>query len=87
MDSETTPTIKEDGSDSRAWTAPEDVLKRFGYDIERNYWEEIKWVSCNLEDKFKTWKEQSGICERVESYWRNVFAEPHDDDPVFTDDG
>ncbi|RJE22859.1 alpha-1,2-mannosyltransferase [Aspergillus sclerotialis] len=87
MQSETTPTVKPDGSDGRAWTAPEDTLKRLGYDVEKNYWEEIKWVSCNLEDKFRTWKDKSGICERVESYWRNVFAEPHDDDPVFTDDG
>lgn len=87
MQSETTPTLKPDGSDGRAWTAPDDTLRRLGYDTERNYWEEIKWVSCNLEDKFRTWKDKSGICQRVEAYWQNVFAEPHDDDPVFTDDG
>ncbi|KAJ5946799.1 hypothetical protein N7454_003638 [Penicillium verhagenii] len=31
---ETTPTLKEDGSDGRAWTAPLDTIQRFGYDIE-----------------------------------------------------
>lgn len=86
MQSETTPTLKPDGSDGRAWTAPDDTLRRLGYDVEKNYWEEIKWVSCKLESKFRTWRDKSGICEKVESYWQNVFAEPHDDDPVFTDD-
>lgn len=87
MNWETTPTVKPDGSDSRAWTAPDDTLRRLGYDIEKDYWDEIKWVSCNLEDKFRSWKDESEICQMVQSYWQNVFAEPHDDDPVFTDDG
>lgn len=85
MDFETLPTIKPDGSDGRAWTAPGDALKRLGHDIEKDYWDEIKWVSCNLENKFRTWQDKSGICERVQSYWQNVFAEPHDGDPVFSD--
>ncbi|CAL5870793.1 uncharacterized protein PFLUO_LOCUS5033 [Penicillium psychrofluorescens] len=83
---ETTPTLKEDGSDGRAWTAPKDVVARFGYDVERAYWEEIKWVACNLEEDFRTWEQKMGICDRVEIYWNNVFAEPHDDDPKFTPD-
>jgi alpha 1,2-mannosyltransferase len=85
MSSETAPTVKADGSLGRAWTAPDDTLRRLGYDIEKNYWDEIKWVSCNLETKFRTWRDKSGICEMVQDYWHDVFAEPHDDDPVFTD--
>ncbi|EPS32421.1 putative alpha-mannosyltransferase [Penicillium oxalicum 114-2] len=84
---ETTPTIKADGSDSRAWTAPPDTLRRFGYDAEKAYWEEIKWVTCNLENVFESWKHKAGLCDKVEDYWKNVFAEPHDDDPTFTQDG
>lgn len=82
---ETTPTMKPDGTDSRAWTAGENTLKRLGYDIEKNYWEEIKWVSCHLEHSFRSWQGKSGICEMVENYWQNVFAEPHEGDPVFND--
>ena len=84
--SETKPTIKNDGTPTRAWTAPEDQIKRLGYDAERNYWEEIRWVSCNLENKFRSWSGMAGICQRVEGYWQDVFAEPHENDPVFTDD-
>ncbi|KAG2417482.1 hypothetical protein HFD88_008701 [Aspergillus terreus] len=84
---ETAPTVGPDGQDSRAWTAPEDTLRRFGFDIERNYWEEIKWVSCNPDIKFRAWQVKSEICDKVVSYWNNVFAEPHEDDPVFVADG
>ncbi|OJJ50645.1 hypothetical protein ASPZODRAFT_57436 [Penicilliopsis zonata CBS 506.65] len=83
---ETAPTLKPDGSDGRAWIVAEETLRRFGYDAEKAYWEEIKWVSCNLEDAFESWKRKSGICARVQKYWQTVFAEPHDDDPQFTDD-
>lgn len=84
---ETTPTLKEDGSDGRAWTAPADTIARFGYDVERAYWEEIKWVTCHLESAFKSWQHKAGLCQKVNDYWSNVFAEPHDDDPKFTQSG
>ncbi|KAE8307815.1 mannosyltransferase putative-domain-containing protein [Aspergillus transmontanensis] len=83
---ETTPTLRPDGTEGRAWTAPEDVLRRFGIDIERAYWEEIKWVSCNPDIEFRTWEGKPGVCEKVESYWNTVFAEPHEDDPKFVDE-
>ncbi|KAJ5107174.1 hypothetical protein N7456_003849 [Penicillium angulare] len=81
---ETTPTIKEDGSDSRAWTDPPNTIQRFGYDVEKSYWEEIKWVTCHYEGMFKSWKNKGGLCKKVEDYWSHVFAEPHDDDPKFS---
>ena len=82
---ETKPTLKPDGSDGRAWTAPEGDIRRFGYDAERAYWEEIKWVSCNGEVSFRHWNDKPRVCVRVENYWQNVFAEAHADDPIFTD--
>ena len=80
---ETAPTLRPDGTDGRAWTTPEDTLERFGYDAEKAYWEEIKWVSCNPDIEFRTWNDKPKICARVENYWQNVFAEPHQDDPKF----
>lgn len=73
---ETKPTYKPDGSYGRAWVVDEDTVKRFGYDAERAYWEEIQWVACNLEDKFVSWKGETGICERVKQYWFEVFSHP-----------
>lgn len=84
---ETTPTLKDDGSLGRAWTGPTEVIQRFGFDVEKAYWEEIKFVTCNLETVFKSWKTKAGLCQKVEDYWTSVFAEPHDDDPKFTPDG
>ncbi|EYE91762.1 alpha-mannosyltransferase [Aspergillus ruber CBS 135680] len=80
---ETAPTLRPDGTDGRAWTTPEDTLQRFGYDAEKAYWEEIKWVSCNPDVEFRTWNDKPKVCARVENYWQNVFAEPHQDDPKF----
>lgn len=83
---ETAPTLKPDGSYGRAWIVANETLKRFGYDAERAYWEEIKWVSCNLEEDFESWRGKSGICNQVEEYWHNVFENPLEYVPEFTDD-
>lgn len=83
---ETAPTLGANGEDSRAWTTPEDTLKRFGYDVEKNYWEEIKWTSCNLERSFRSWKSKSGICSRVQGYWEYVFGTPKKIDLSFVGD-
>ncbi|TQB74905.1 hypothetical protein MPDQ_003936 [Monascus purpureus] len=82
---ETAPTVKPDGTDGRAWVVPNDVLVRLGYDAERAYWEEIKWVSCNLERVFESWREVSGVCSRVQEYWLNVFEDPSEYVPQFTE--
>ncbi|KAL4795911.1 mannosyltransferase putative-domain-containing protein [Aspergillus venezuelensis] len=79
-DFETAPLVRPDGSDGRAWIVPEDVIQRFGYDAEKAYWEELKFISCDPAIEFQTWNDKAGICRKVEQYWDNVFAEPHDDD-------
>ncbi|KAL4867536.1 hypothetical protein BDV12DRAFT_118676 [Aspergillus spectabilis] len=83
-DFETAPTVRPDGSDGRAWIVPEDVIQRFGYDAEKAYWEELKFISCDPNIKFQTWTSKEDICSKVEQYWDNVFAEPHDDDFHFS---
>lgn len=68
------PVMKEDGSYTRAWTAPEDVVESFGTDLERQYWAEIRWTGCKLEGKLIGWRGQTGICGRVEDYYNIIFA-------------
>ncbi|KKK15540.1 hypothetical protein P175DRAFT_0498692 [Aspergillus ochraceoroseus IBT 24754] len=82
---ETTPTVGPNGEDSRAWLVPEDVIGRFGYDVERAYWEELRSISCDPDLIFQTWGSKVDICDKTERYWANVFAEPHDNDPQFPD--
>ncbi|KAL1963563.1 hypothetical protein VTN77DRAFT_8008 [Rasamsonia byssochlamydoides] len=67
------PTRSPDGKWSRAWTKPEETLYSVGLDTEIHFWEEIKWVACNLEYKFQSWKNKWGVCERVTHYWNSVF--------------
>jgi alpha 1,2-mannosyltransferase len=83
---ETSPTLNADGSHGRAWVVPAETIRAFGYDVEKAYWEEIMWVSCNFERSFKSWRGKSGICDEVQDYWNHVFEQPHDDDPKFTAD-
>ncbi|EEH48267.1 uncharacterized protein PADG_04351 [Paracoccidioides brasiliensis Pb18] len=80
---ETKPTYRPDGSDGRAWVVARDTIARFGYDVERTFWEEILWVACEQGGKFKSWEGKQGICERVRKYWGNVFGvEGKDEDGV-----
>ena len=70
------PTWNADGTESRAWEVPKDIIEAFDFDVERRFWEEIKATACDYEDKFASWHGMTGICARVEQYWGNVFASP-----------
>ncbi|OJJ43762.1 hypothetical protein ASPZODRAFT_135783 [Penicilliopsis zonata CBS 506.65] len=68
------PAFNDDGSYTRAWTIPDEVINAFGSDVEKHFWEEIMWTGCELEDKFQSWKGQLGICDDVKKYWNAMFA-------------
>ncbi|GKZ22700.1 hypothetical protein AbraCBS73388_008869 [Aspergillus brasiliensis] len=71
------PAFADDGSYTRAWTIPNEVIKAFGTDVEKRFWEEILWTACELEDKFSTWKNKKGICKGVTNYWNAMFGIGH----------
>ncbi|KAJ5613067.1 Alpha-mannosyltransferase [Penicillium lagena] len=77
------PAIADDGSYTRAWTIPEKVVEEFSAknDVEKNFWREILWTACQLEDKFRTWEGQAGICAGVKDYWSVIYG-PEDPEPV-----
>ncbi|KAI9838253.1 MAG: hypothetical protein M1819_005520 [Sarea resinae] len=68
------PTIGANGEDTRAWTDGKDTMEAIGPEVEKHFWEEIKWTGCELEDKFESWKGKKGICARVEKYYHNVYG-------------
>lgn len=72
---EVNPTFSDDGSYTRAWTIPDEVIDKFNakVDVEKAFWKEILWTACELESKFVSWEEYVGICDGVKDYWRNVF--------------
>ncbi|EEA28817.1 mannosyltransferase [Talaromyces marneffei ATCC 18224] len=63
----------------RIWTADTGTIQRFGYDAERAYWEEVKWVACNYENYFRAWGSKHGVCETIQGRWRSLFQAPSDD--------
>lgn len=67
------PAFAEDGSYTRAWTIPEDTVPAIG-DVEREFWREIMWTACELEDKFRSWEGVEGICDNVKDYWSAMFG-------------
>lgn len=72
---EVNPAFNDDGSYTRAWTIPDDVVGRFSakVDIEKAFWKEILWTACELETKFVSWEGHDMICDKVRRYWRSVF--------------
>ncbi|OJJ51825.1 hypothetical protein ASPZODRAFT_469949 [Penicilliopsis zonata CBS 506.65] len=67
------PAIQHDGSYTRAWQAPEEVIEAFGPGLERQFWAEIRWTACALEGKTPSWEGKEGICSLVDDYVGSVF--------------
>ncbi|KAJ5902537.1 hypothetical protein N7495_003065 [Penicillium taxi] len=72
---EVKPAFNDDGSYTRAWTIPQEVVAKFSakVDIEMAFWREILWTACELEDKFVSWEDKTGICDGVKDYWHATF--------------
>lgn len=62
------------GKWTRPWTIPENTVKSIGgFELEKQFWTEIKYVGCEYEDAFETWKEKDDICEKLTKYYETVF--------------
>ncbi|KAJ5657240.1 uncharacterized protein N7484_000889 [Penicillium longicatenatum] len=68
------PAFNDDGTYTRAWTIPEDKIKAFGSDVEKQFWAEILWTGCELENKFGSWENRTDICRGVTKYWTALFG-------------
>lgn len=64
------PTRNPQGERSWAYVNPVDVIDYFSIRaIERQLWEQTRWVSCELEHVFEMWRDKSGVCARVEAWF------------------
>lgn len=52
----------------------EDMLKRFGFDVERSIWDLLVQSGCELQDKIAEWKKREGMCERLQEHYQAVFG-------------
>ena len=73
FDLDNTPTKNAAGQYTRLWDYDEHIMSVFGFDLEREIWEEMKWIGCELEGEFKDWQFRQGICANVTQYWHEVF--------------
>lgn len=73
------PPVDAGGKYRRVWTAPESVVEAMGPGAEKGFWAEIRWTACELETSFRSWQGQTGICSRVDEYWRAMYG---DEDPA-----
>ena len=64
----------DNGTLRRAWTDPPEVVRLFGRDVEREYWEEARWVACTLEDKVRDWYGSEGVCRKATAYLKGLAA-------------
>ena len=65
-----------DGQRSRIWPLEGSVIGTLGDDIEKQLWEEVMWVACELEGKFvdwESWYDIKSICQRVHDAWNDIF--------------
>ena len=69
------PTRNPDGTFRRVWEHGQ-TISGFGFDVERRFWEEIRWTACELETKFNSWRGTVGICNAATEYWNVVFGQP-----------
>lgn len=69
------PTRLPDGSKSWIYKDPPDVIDRFGVRaLEKQLWEETRWVSCEVSGRLRIWKGKEWVCERVEA-WVGEFVD------------
>lgn len=62
------------GEQQRIWQGEAVIKAMFNRDIEKDLWEEVRWVGCALEHKFETWKSKDGTCDKASKHYEGVFG-------------
>ena len=57
----------------RMFGTVEDVVERFGVDLEKQLWDEIVYTACDLEHDFTAWQGKSGICLEAKQVYTSLF--------------
>ena len=60
----------------RLWGPKESQEKIFGVDLEREVWDILRDIGCELDQTLKDWVGRTRVCERAEEHYLEVF-EPH----------
>jgi alpha 1,2-mannosyltransferase len=58
----------------RMWGSEENIIEKYGLDLEKELWKAISYTACDLEKDFKNWEGHDGICDSVKQHQRLVFG-------------
>ncbi|CCX33386.1 mannosyltransferase putative-domain-containing protein [Pyronema domesticum] len=67
--------LVDQGHRVRLWGPKENVIKKFGDDIEKIVWKELIATGCSLADVVEEWKGRERLCERLKEHYEAVFGE------------
>ncbi|KAK2739076.1 hypothetical protein FQN55_009609 [Onygenales sp. PD_40] len=79
---EDSPIWRVDGKPTRAWVDDKETVDglvlggedREDGDVEKEFWSQVRWVACMLEDTgFKAWRRKGDICRRANEWFQGVF--------------
>lgn len=52
----------------------EELVKRFGFDVEQSIWDIMVQSGCELQDIIEEWKGRERLCERLTEHYKKVFG-------------
>lgn len=73
MDAAKAPERFHNEINQRMWGPKEDMVKRFGRDLEKQLWAETLYTGCHLEASFKTWENSTGVCKKIGRVYKFLF--------------
>ncbi|KAI9844863.1 MAG: hypothetical protein M1838_001986 [Thelocarpon superellum] len=59
----------------RMWGPPEAMIAKFGTDLEKDLWDELRYTACELEHDFDAWKNKTGVCDATRTVYRALFED------------
>ena len=74
--SDVNPTVSPSGEPWLPWTDGKDTVASLGENVQRHFWEEIRWTACELETHFRSWADKHGVCKNTTEYFDAVFKGP-----------
>ncbi|POS80232.1 alpha-1,2-mannosyltransferase [Diaporthe helianthi] len=54
----------------------DELVKRFGFDVEQSIWDIMLQTGCELQDIIEEWKGRKRMCERLAEHYKKVFGLP-----------
>lgn len=64
-----------EGKPRRMWGSAEEMIKRVGYDIERDLWGAVEATSCELEGKYEPWDNMPKLCDKIHKFITDMTAD------------